>query len=73
MNRFTSRVPIQISPVLTPQNIAELRASLDDVYCDEKVGEYLLDIVFATRHPADFKLALKKLTFSTNKLDKPKI
>ena len=57
MNRFTSRVPIQISPVLTPDAIASLRAALDEVYCDEKVGEYLLDIVFATRSPADFKLA----------------
>jgi len=57
MNRFTSRVPIQISPVLTPDAIASLRAALDEVYCDEKVGEYLLDIVFATRSPSDFKLA----------------
>ena len=57
MNRFTSRVPATCATVVTPADIAALRASLNDVYCDEKVGEYLLDIVFATRNPAQFKLA----------------
>ncbi|MCL1887556.1 MAG: MoxR family ATPase [Kiritimatiellaeota bacterium] len=56
MNRFTSRVPIVANTVVTPADIAALRAALDDIYCDEKVGEYLLDIVHATRSPADFKL-----------------
>ncbi len=56
MNRFTSRVPVQASPVVNAETVNALRASIDDVYCDEKVGEYILDIVFATRSPADFKL-----------------
>ena len=56
MNRFTSRVPVVANTVVTPADIAALRAALDDIYCDEKVGEYLLDIVHATRSPADFKL-----------------
>ena len=56
MNRFTTRVPVSAATVVTPADIAGLRAALGDIYCDEKVGEYLLDIVFATRSPADFKL-----------------
>ena len=56
MNRFTSRVPVTANTMVTPADITALRASIDDIYCDEKVGEYLLDIVFATRSPADFKL-----------------
>jgi MoxR-like ATPase len=32
---------------------------LDQVYCDEKVGDYILDLVQATRHPA--KAGLPKL------------
>jgi len=36
---------------LTPEDIATLRATLKEVYCDEKVGDYILDIVFATREP----------------------
>jgi MoxR-like ATPase len=47
-------------PVVSAEQIHALRGVLDQVYCDEKVGEYILDIVQATRSPAAFKLdALK--------------
>lgn len=35
--------------VATPEGIASLRAAIKDVYCDEKVGDYILAIVFKTR------------------------
>ena len=41
--------------VCTPDDIAALRDSLKEVYCDEKVGDYILDIVFATREPERLK------------------
>ncbi len=56
MNRFTRRQDIVISAVLDPARIIAMREALDHVYCDEKVGDYILDIVFATRRPADYKL-----------------
>ena len=34
-----------------------MRSTLEQVYCDEKVEDYILDIVFATREPAAYKLA----------------
>ncbi|MGN0854705.1 MAG: AAA family ATPase [Kiritimatiellia bacterium] len=37
--------------VCTPDDILALRAALQEVYCDEKVGDYILDIVFKTREP----------------------
>ncbi len=37
--------------VCTPDDIATLRETLKEVYCDEKVGDYILDIVFKTREP----------------------
>ena len=37
--------------VCTADDIATLRAALKEVYCDEKVGDYILDIVFKTREP----------------------
>ncbi len=52
MNRFTQPVTRQPEPCVTPEEINTLRAMVDQVYCDEKVGEYILDIVFATRDPA---------------------
>jgi MoxR-like ATPase len=35
--------------VATPEAIASLREAIRDVYCDEKVGDYILGIVFKTR------------------------
>jgi MoxR-like ATPase len=41
---------------MSAEQILALRGILDQVYCDEKVGDYILDIVQATRKPADYKL-----------------
>lgn len=35
--------------VVTPEEIASLREALSMIYCDEKVGDYILAIVFKTR------------------------
>jgi MoxR-like ATPase len=56
MNRFTSHQKIEVNPVATLQDVLALRETLDQVYCDEKVGDYILDIVFATRDPKAAKL-----------------
>lgn len=57
MSRFTRRQVAKADTVITPPEIENLRLIMDQVYCDEKVGEYILDIVFATRDPKAFKLA----------------
>ncbi|MBR1871118.1 MAG: AAA family ATPase, partial [Kiritimatiellae bacterium] len=50
MQRFAEKAaPPQVQAVVSREDIASLRAALDEVYCDEKVGDYILDIVFATR------------------------
>ncbi|MFW6152095.1 MAG: AAA family ATPase [Verrucomicrobiota bacterium] len=56
MDRFSRTQEIEIKPVLTAGELSQMRLILDQVYCDEKVGEYILDIVFATRKPAEYKL-----------------
>ncbi|MDD5708807.1 MAG: MoxR family ATPase [Kiritimatiellae bacterium] len=56
MNRFTRRQTAEVQPVMSGAEIETLRGVLDQVYCDEKVGEYILDIVMATREPKTFKL-----------------
>ena len=50
MQRFAeSAEKPEARTVATPEAIASLRESLKDVYCDEKVGDYILAIVFKTR------------------------
>ena len=56
MNRFTQKNEVTLSTMMSAQQLLELRQTLEQVYCDEKVGDYILDIVFATRKPADYKL-----------------
>jgi MoxR-like ATPase len=51
MNLFTAQnPPVVEKPVVTLEEITKLRETLDLIYCDEKIGEYILDIVFATRN-----------------------
>lgn len=56
MERFAqgAKAP-EAETVATPEAIASLRDALKEVYCDEKVGDYILDIVFATREPENVK------------------
>ena len=58
MNRFTHKTDIKIEKAMSAEQIIAMRDTLDQVYCDEKVGDYILDIVFATRKPADYKIEL---------------
>ena len=52
MDRFAQQAKApEAKTVCTPEDIAVLRETLKEVYCDEKVGDYILDIVFATREP----------------------
>ncbi|TVQ89069.1 MAG: MoxR family ATPase [Bacteroidetes bacterium] len=44
------------SPVLNPRDIIKARQVVRDVYLDEKIENYITDIVFATRNPKDYKL-----------------
>jgi MoxR-like ATPase len=56
MERFAQNAKTpEAGTVATPENIAALRETLKEVYCDEKVGDYILDIVFATREPDKVK------------------
>lgn len=56
MNRFTRDNKIETNPVMTAEQIHTMRDILDQVYCDEKVGDYILDIVFATRKPSAYNI-----------------
>jgi MoxR-like ATPase len=43
--------------ILTPEDIINARKVVRDVYMDEKIEKYIVDIVFATRYPNDYKLS----------------
>lgn len=47
-----------VRPVIKPSDIAEVRAVVDEIYIDEKVKDYIVDIVCATRDPQKYGLKL---------------
>lgn len=62
MERMSTGKEIEIKPILDPAKILELRQTVSQIYVDEKVKDYVLDLVFATREPGQYKLeALKPL------------
>ena len=62
LNRMTAQSLPEVKPVVQPEEILNARESIKEIYIDEKIKNYILDIVFATRNPQDFKMGeLKKL------------
>lgn len=45
-----------VKPVIDPKRIIEARKVINDIYMDEKVERYILDLIFATRNPEDYGL-----------------
>jgi MoxR-like ATPases len=51
---------VVLKPILTTQEILESRKIVREVYLDEKIEKYIIDIVFATRFPSEY--GMKDLT-----------
>ncbi len=56
LERMTSGRKIQIAPVIDVEKIIFLRKLLHEIYIDEKVKDYIIDLVFATRFPEQYNL-----------------
>ncbi len=52
---------LDIHPVIKPADIAEVRSVIDEIYIDDKVKDYIVDIVCATRDPQKYGLTLANL------------
>ncbi len=56
LERMASGKEIKVSPVIDLEKVMALRRLTHEIYVDEKVKDYILDLVFATRNPQEFKL-----------------
>lgn len=45
-----------ITPLLRPEDVIEAQKIVEQIYLDEKIERYIVDIVFATRFPQDYEL-----------------
>lgn len=56
-----TRPAIEVRPVLNPEDISQARHSIDAIYVDARIEEYIVDIVMATRKPKAYGLELDEL------------
>ncbi|MBP9212871.1 MAG: MoxR family ATPase [Bacteroidetes bacterium] len=56
MRQNVSGKNAEVKQVVSVKEILRARASLQEIYMDEKIERYILDIVFATRNPKDAQL-----------------
>jgi MoxR-like ATPase len=54
----TSNLPVT-SAVVEPKTILDARQVINDIYIDEKVKDYIVDLVCATREPETYKIDVK--------------
>jgi MoxR-like ATPase len=51
MDRMTGVVPAKVAPRATPAQLLKARRLVRDIYTDDRVRDYIVDIVLATREP----------------------
>jgi len=56
MDRMTTGTAVKANPVATPEHISEARSVLSQIYIDEKIRDYIVNIVHATRDPKAYGL-----------------
>ncbi len=59
LDRMASTSPmLTIEAVMSPADIVRAREVVDEIYIDDKIKDYIVDLTFATREPAAFKLPI---------------
>ena len=56
MERMVSNEQPKASKTISPEDILRIQKIIPDIYMDPKVSRYIVDLIFATRYPDQFKL-----------------
>ncbi len=57
LDRMAETKPkMSIDPVMSPEELFAARQVVDEIYIDDKIKDYIVDLVLATRQPAAYKL-----------------
>jgi len=57
----TSNPHLEVEPILQPSDIVRLRGLADEIYMDEKIEDYIVNITQATRTPTSYRLDIEDL------------
>jgi len=56
MKRVGFENPIEANQILNPNQLNEIASLIKEIYVDEKLRDYIVDIVFASRNPEDYNI-----------------
>jgi len=60
LDRMSTSAPrLEVQAVVQPQDIVAARAVVNEIYVDDRVKDYIVDVVWATREPGKYKLGLE--------------
>ena len=61
MERMAGHEPSKVNAIISPEDIIKARDIVSEVYIDDKVKDYIVDLVYATRNPDEYNLDIKNL------------
>ncbi|MDP8230321.1 MAG: MoxR family ATPase [Candidatus Gorgyraea atricola] len=61
MERMAGHVPAEVRSIVSPKDIIKAREIVSQVYIDDKIKDYIVDLVYATRRPEEYNLDIKSL------------
>jgi len=53
--------PAEVKSIVSPKDIIKAREIVSQVYIDDKIKDYIVDLVYATRSPEEYNLDIKSL------------
>jgi len=59
--RMTSGIKLQVNKIATPEELLEARNVMHQIYIDDKVKKYIVDLVSATRYPKNYNIDISDL------------
>jgi len=61
LDRMTTGHKIEVNRVINKSDVLRARALVNDIYIDDKIKDYIVDLVFATRNPEKYGLKISEL------------
>jgi MoxR-like ATPase len=61
LDRMTELEIPSVNMVISPEDIVRTRATVHSIYIDDRIKDYIVDLIFATRAPADYGLSAERL------------
>lgn len=59
MERMAGHIPQEVNTVISSKDIIKARAIVSEIYMDDKIKDYIVDLIYATRMPEEYNLGIK--------------